>query len=128
MVILYVIGNLRSIVAVLFKKDETKVKVGKNYQQIPSREGESLEMSETILQPNTSGVVKRGGSRNSSPECSEIEREPAAVRFVDMSKSYGDFTAVDKLNLNLYKDEIFCFLGHNGAGKTTSLNVLIGMI
>ena len=30
------------------------------------------------------------------------------------------------MNLNLYKDEIFCFLGHNGAGKTTSLNVLMG--
>lgn len=30
------------------------------------------------------------------------------------------------MSLSLYKDEIFCFLGHNGAGKTTSLNVLMG--
>lgn len=45
-----------------------------------------------------------------------------------MSKFYGDFKAIDQLNLNLYKDEIFCFLGHNGAGKTTSLNVLIGQL
>ena len=43
-----------------------------------------------------------------------------------MTKKFGSFTAVDDLNLNLYKNEIFCFLGHNGAGKTTSLNVLIG--
>jgi ABC-type multidrug transport system ATPase subunit len=43
-----------------------------------------------------------------------------------MTKKFGSFTAVDKMNLNLYKDEIFCFLGHNGAGKTTALNVLMG--
>jgi ABC-type multidrug transport system ATPase subunit len=33
---------------------------------------------------------------------------------------------VDNLSLDLKRDEIFCFLGHNGAGKTTSLNVLMG--
>lgn len=43
-----------------------------------------------------------------------------------MTKKFDSFTAVDKLNLSLYKNEIFCFLGHNGAGKTTSLNVLMG--
>lgn len=43
-----------------------------------------------------------------------------------MSKRFGSFTAVDNLQLQLYRDEIFCFLGHNGAGKTTSLNVLMG--
>ena len=43
-----------------------------------------------------------------------------------MTKKFDSFIAVDKLNLNLYKNEIFCFLGHNGAGKTTSLNVLMG--
>lgn len=43
-----------------------------------------------------------------------------------MTKKYGKFTAVDKMNLSLFQDEIFCFLGHNGAGKTTSLNVLMG--
>jgi ABC-type multidrug transport system ATPase subunit len=45
-----------------------------------------------------------------------------------MSKNFGGFVAVNKLNLKLYKDEIFCFLGHNGAGKTTALNVLIGRL
>ena len=49
-----------------------------------------------------------------------------AVEFVNMTKKFGNFTAVDDLTLSLRKDEIFCFLGHNGAGKTTSLNVLMG--
>lgn len=45
-----------------------------------------------------------------------------------MTKKYDSFVAVDQLNLNLYKNEIFCFLGHNGAGKTTALNVLMGKV
>ena len=43
-----------------------------------------------------------------------------------MTKKFGSFTAVESLDLDLFKDEIFCFLGHNGAGKTTCLNVLMG--
>ena len=43
-----------------------------------------------------------------------------------MSKKFGSFTAVNNMNLSLYNNQIFCFLGHNGAGKTTSLNVLMG--
>jgi ABC-type multidrug transport system ATPase subunit len=43
-----------------------------------------------------------------------------------MTKRFGSFTAVDNMNLALYKNEIFSFLGHNGAGKTTSLNCLMG--
>lgn len=49
-----------------------------------------------------------------------------SVQFQSMTKKFGDFTAVNNLNLDLYRDQIFCFLGHNGAGKTTSLNVLMG--
>lgn len=52
-------------------------------------------------------------------------RQPS-ILYVNMTKKFGSFKAVDNMNLSLYKDEIFCFLGHNGAGKTTSLNVLMG--
>lgn len=45
-----------------------------------------------------------------------------------MTKRFGDFNAVDNLNLSLQPGQIFSFLGHNGAGKTTSLNVLIGKL
>ena len=51
-----------------------------------------------------------------------------AIKFIEMTKNFGSFTAVDNLNLNINKDNIFCFLGHNGAGKTTSLNVLMGKL
>ena len=64
-------------------------------------------------------------SGGTTPNVETTER-PAAVEFQNMTKKFGSFIAVDDLSLKLYKDEIFCFLGHNGAGKTTSLNVLMG--
>lgn len=46
----------------------------------------------------------------------------------DLTKKYQDFTAVDKLNLTVKDGAIFGFLGHNGAGKTTSLSMLTTLI
>ncbi|MFC1846164.1 ABC transporter ATP-binding protein [Chloroflexota bacterium] len=43
------------------------------------------------------------------------------------TKTYGDFTAVDKLNLAISEGEIFGFLGPNGAGKTTTILMLLGL-
>lgn len=34
--------------------------------------------------------------------------------------------AVDRLNLNIYENQITALLGHNGAGKTTTMSILIG--
>ena len=36
--------------------------------------------------------------------------------------------AVDKLNLTMNKGEVLALLGHNGAGKTTAINMMTGMI
>jgi len=48
------------------------------------------------------------------------------VRFRGVTKRYGGFTAVERLNLEVHRGQVCCLLGHNGAGKTTSLNVLTG--
>lgn len=44
-----------------------------------------------------------------------------------ISKKYGEFTAVNNLNLSVNKGEIFGLLGPNGAGKSTSILMLIGL-
>ncbi len=44
-----------------------------------------------------------------------------------MVKKFGDFTANDNLSFDVYKGEIFGFLGANGAGKTTALRILCGL-
>ncbi|MEM9076192.1 MAG: ATP-binding cassette domain-containing protein [Bacteroidota bacterium] len=46
----------------------------------------------------------------------------------NLSKTYGNHTALDKLNLNIKENDIYCLLGANGAGKTTTINLLLGFI
>lgn len=45
-----------------------------------------------------------------------------------LTKKFGEFTAVNKLNLSIREGEIFTILGHNGAGKTTAIYMLTGVL
>jgi len=45
-----------------------------------------------------------------------------------LTKSYGIFTAVDGLDLNVPKGEIYGFVGPNGAGKTTTMKIICGLL
>ncbi|WP_297085934.1 ABC transporter ATP-binding protein [uncultured Draconibacterium sp.] len=49
------------------------------------------------------------------------------IQLTGVSKKYGDFTAVDNLNLSVAKGEIFGLLGPNGAGKSTSILMMLGL-
>lgn len=46
----------------------------------------------------------------------------------NLTKQYGNFTAVDNLELHIEEGSIFGFLGHNGAGKTTTISMLTTLI
>src|SRR5438309_1546022 len=48
------------------------------------------------------------------------------VRLKDLVVRYGDFVAVDRLDLEIFPGELFGLLGPNGAGKSSTLRVLIG--
>ena len=45
-----------------------------------------------------------------------------------LTKKFGEFTAVNKLNLSIREGEIFTILGHNGTGKTTAIYMLTGVL
>lgn len=49
------------------------------------------------------------------------------IEINDLTKRYGDFTAVDRLTLRAAAGEIFGFLGPNGAGKTTTIRIISGL-
>jgi ABC-2 type transport system ATP-binding protein len=46
----------------------------------------------------------------------------------DLTRRFGDFTAVDRASFRVHKGEIFGFLGPNGAGKTTTIKMLTGLL
>lgn len=52
----------------------------------------------------------------------------SAITITNLSKKYGDFAAVDNLNLNIEQGELFALLGVNGAGKTTTIKMLSCLI
>lgn len=59
----------------------------------------------------------------------EARRENgAAVSLANLVKRFGDFTAVDRVTLEVARGEIFGFLGPNGAGKSTTIRILCGLL
>ncbi len=49
------------------------------------------------------------------------------IELQDLTKRYGDFTAVNGLNLGIRKGEVFGLLGPNGAGKSTTILMMLGL-
>ncbi|MBR7120904.1 MAG: ribosome-associated ATPase/putative transporter RbbA [Lentisphaeria bacterium] len=73
-----------------------------------------------------------------SPEKRAGHREPVltplppddqiAIQAHELSRKFGDFTAVDKVSFTIRRGEIFGFLGSNGCGKTTTMRMLTGLL
>jgi ABC-2 type transport system ATP-binding protein len=51
-----------------------------------------------------------------------------AIRAEELTRTFGKFTAVDHISLEVRAGEIFGFLGANGAGKTTAMRMFIGLL
>jgi ABC-2 type transport system ATP-binding protein len=50
------------------------------------------------------------------------------IEFQELTRTYGDFTAVRPLSLTVQRGEVFGFLGPNGAGKTTPIRMMMGIL
>ena len=55
----------------------------------------------------------------------EKESTEIIVKFSDVTKQYGDLVVLDKLNLEIKKNEMVSIIGPSGSGKTTVLRVLM---
>jgi len=58
----------------------------------------------------------------------EQSKEEFMIEAVGLSKYYGDFIAVEDLNISIRKGEVVAFLGPNGAGKSTTMKMLTGYL
>lgn len=56
-----------------------------------------------------------------------MNNDDYAISVKDLTKRFGNFTAVDRISFDVCKGEIFGFLGANGAGKTTAMRMLCGL-
>ena len=81
------------------------------------------------------GVVKYVGTPDSIVPADDIGdrskdwlRNDYSVDVRNLTRKFGDFTAVDSISFNVRKGEIFGFLGSNGAGKTTTIRMLCGLL
>ena len=52
----------------------------------------------------------------------------ASIQATKLVKKFGNFTAVDQVSFEVYKGEIFGFLGPNGSGKTTTIRMMLGLV
>src|SRR5438874_152579 len=55
-------------------------------------------------------------------------RSPKVIRLSGVFKTFGERVAVDDLNLHVQRGEIFGLLGHNGAGKSTAIGMMLGQV
>ena len=55
-------------------------------------------------------------------------RKGNAIEARDLTRRFGSFTAVDKITFDVASGEVFGFLGANGAGKTTAIRILTGLL
>lgn len=56
-----------------------------------------------------------------------IMNQEKIIQVQNLTKKFGNFTAVNSISFDVQKGEIFGFLGANGAGKTTAMKMLIGI-
>ncbi|MGD8474613.1 MAG: ABC transporter ATP-binding protein [Anaerolineae bacterium] len=72
--------------------------------------------------------MARTGRTESDVAREDTQANDPAVYVENLTKNFGDFTAVDDVSFTVERGTIFGFLGPNGAGKTTTIRVLLGLI
>ena len=58
----------------------------------------------------------------------ELKNNPYPIQVKDLTKKFGDFTAVDHISFTVSTGEVYGWLGPNGAGKTTTIRMLLGLL
>ena len=71
---------------------------------------------------------RSGAATVPSASAAATDGDGAAIRVRGLTRRFGDFVAVDNLVFDVHRGEIFGFLGSNGAGKSTTIRMLCGLL
>ncbi|HSW73239.1 MAG TPA: ATP-binding cassette domain-containing protein [Chlamydiales bacterium] len=74
------------------------------------------------------GGCPKGGSKLAANAPEMHPQREYMITTHDLTKRFGDFTAADKINLQIKPKEVFGLLGPNGAGKTTTFKMMCGLL
>ena len=98
------------------------------FEEYNNRESQNLEIERQSYKPKARSDIYGRSSKFESEKIYDERPEDDVFEIRGIVKIFGDGKkAVDGVNLNFYKDEIFALLGHNGAGKTTLISMLTGL-
>lgn len=92
---------------------------------------EDVTKSEAKVLPSSTVPLDVGVSSSTKPEDAALSGEDGKSPLLsirDVSKHFGPVTAVDRVNLEIYPEEIIGLIGDNGAGKSTFLSLLTGYV
>jgi ABC-2 type transport system ATP-binding protein len=125
---------------------------GRNLRVVMERNGERPDFSDAAFAPLRALApepaapqfedtylaalrARRGAAAPSRPGGSAVvsrrdiaRRDGAAIETRDLTRRFGDFTAVDRISFTVDHGEIFGLLGPNGAGKSTTFKMLCGLL
>jgi ABC-2 type transport system ATP-binding protein len=142
-------ANRRKLISLLIEKDNTLDAViqGSNIRIVTKDEGhelqsklrfqgdENLKLQSTKPRFEDAYVKILGGARKNetNPEFfqssrSELTNSDDIIQAVNLTKTFGDFTAVNNISFSVKKGEIFGLLGPNGAGKSTTFKMMCGLM
>ncbi len=86
---------------------------------------DSLDAAFIALLPE---ALQRGHRAVTIPPLVAGDQTEIAIAAKDLTMRFGDFTAVDHVNLSIRRGEIFGFIGSNGCGKSTTMKMLTGLL
>jgi ribosome-dependent ATPase len=104
--------------------DGKVIATGKPSEILEQTQQPTLERAFIAMLPEE---VRRGHTDVVVPP-RERSEGPAAIQAKSLTRKFGDFVAVDSVNFEIERGEIFGFLGSNGCGKTTTMKMLTGLL
>jgi ABC-2 type transport system ATP-binding protein len=79
-----------------------------------------------MVPESTAAPARAGGDSAAAPAETAAADGRTVIESDGLTKHFGDVVAVDDVSLSVRSGEAFGFLGHNGAGKSTTINMLLG--